>query len=195
MIQKKSSVPKKSSLSQAKINALFISEGGRMLKELDNLIEGKSIIKGSSELRSFLINIHGLRSALFVMDRPDLSALAERIENFTREENAEMIYAETPAFLEELRTLIAQTAVLDAENNNNKVYVSESDEDRMFLCDKLQIILYACDDYNDCVIECELKQLRLKKWSKATDDLLTLISDQLLLGDFSKISAVIRGFL
>ena len=195
MSQKKSPVTKKSSLSQAKINALFISEGGRMLNELDNLIENKSIIKGSKELRSFLINIHGLRSALFVMDRPDLSAIAERIENLTREEETEMIYAETPAFLKELRELIAQVAVLDAENKDNKVYISECDEDRLFLCDKLQIILYACDDYNDCVIESTLKQLRAKKWSKDTDDLLVFISDQLLLGNFGKISAAIRGFL
>ena len=166
-----------------------------MLSDLDNLIESKSIIKGSQELRSFLISVHGLRSALFAMDRPDLSAAAARLELLCREENTNMVYAEAPAFLEELRTYIAQVAALDAEHKDGKVYICESEEDRLFLREKLLIIQNACEDYDDHAIEKALEQLHAKKRGKTAEDMLALISDQLLRGDFGKISETIQAFV
>ena len=179
----------------SKINALFISQGNKMSSELESLIEKKSIIKGSKELRSYLISVHGLRSALMVMGRPDLSATAASLENFSREENTEMIYAETPAFLEDLRAFITEITALSEKSKDGKANLNENEEDKQFLCEKLQIIQSACERYNDLVIESTLEQLRTKQWSQTTDDLLTFISDHLLFGDFPQISETVQSFI
>ena len=195
MLPKKSSAAKTSTLNPSKINALFVSEGDRMLNELNNMIENKSILKGSQGLRSFLINVHGLRSALFVMNEPELSAAAARLELLCREESIDMIYAETPAFLANLQTLIAKIAALDAETKDGKVYISEGKEDKEFLREKLLVIQIACKDYDDRAIESTIEQLRKKRWSQTTEELLVFITDQLLLGDFRKISETIENII
>ena len=195
MLPEKQSAAKKKTPAASRINALFISEGSRMLSELENLIKNGNIIKGSKELRSYLINVHGLRSALFVMNRPDLSATATRLEKFSREENTDMIFAETPAFLEDLRAFIAKLTAADEESKKATVNIIENEEDKRFFVEKLQLIKSACENYDDLIIESTLEQLHAKECSQSTEHLLAYIANQLLFGDFQKISEAVQDFI
>ena len=69
------------------------------------------------------------------------------------------------------------------------------DEDKDFLKQKLLAILEACDDFDDMAIEDIISELKTKKWSKETNDLIGVMAEQLLLSGFDEIKEAIEGFL
>ena len=174
------------------IDSLFVSEGGKILHELSELIANKDINKGSEGLRKYLVTVHGLRSVLAVMERIDLSGVATTLEGYCQEENIDKIYAETPAFLESLREFIAEKAAIVEQNSVENI--NDSDEDKAYLDEKLSIILSACDGYDEAAIENALRQLSANKWSQTTANLLSFISEQLLFSGFRQISQAIREY-
>ncbi|MCL2294856.1 MAG: PAS domain-containing protein [Spirochaetes bacterium] len=166
--------------ADTKLAELFARDAVKILSILEDLFE-KGISPGSEELRTYTIHVHGLKSALANIGETNLSGLAGELEDACREEKIKLINAETPVFLKNVREFIAKTAPsADAS-------VEESEEDRNFLQEKFEVIKAACKEYDDVAVENALCELKTKRWSRPTHELLLTISDHLLMGSFDEI--------
>ena len=97
-------------------------------------------------------------------------------------------FAETPAFLNALRTYVEEITPQD------KAVVAAEDEDKTFLREKLLVIKAACEEYDESCVESVLAELRKMTWSRQTEELLGRIAEQLLHSDFDEIAESIDKF-
>ena len=165
--------------------ALFAKDAGRAVGVIENLLE-KGIANVENGLRTYTIHMHGLRGALANIDRLSLSSVAKDLEDLSRkEENIRLLESTTPEFLTELKNLISELSTVSAKEEDGV------DKDRDFLQGMLEKILKACDDYDDMAIEGYLEELKAKEWSRTTNNLLSEITEQLLLSGFDEIKEAI----
>jgi len=153
------------------------------------------IAKGSpyteEDLRIFTIHVHGMKSALANVKKMDLSAVAMKLEESGREGDAHVIATEAPSFITALRAFVEE--IMPKEKKGEAIDASE--EDSAFLREKLLVVKTACEDYNESPADNALKELRGKKWSQATKDLLAALSEYLLHSDFDEIVEAINKIL
>ena len=133
-------------------------------------------------MRAYIINVHGMKSALANIGKMDLSAVALKLEMAARECKLEIVTSETSGFLSSLRAFVEDIKPL------KKAVINEAvDEDKPYLFEKLLIIKAACEEYDESTAEEVLKELRETEWSQHTEELLGKISEQLLCSDFDEI--------
>ena len=173
-----------------KLIELFLMDANKAVKILEDLL--KSDMRDSEDLRSFTVHIHGMKSALANINKHVLSGVAGKLEDLGREGDVETVKAEAPLFLESLKELITE---ITPPKSKDPESISESEEDKPFLHKRLKIILPACREYEDVVIEKALEQLKTKKWSAKTEKLISDIGDQLLLSGFDEIEELIDKHL
>ena len=182
-----SNTPEKNDIS-TKMADIFLMDANRSLIILEDLItKNKTLTK--EDLRTYTIHVHGLKSALSNIGKKDISSLAMKLEELGRKEDLESIATQTPIFLAKLRNYMEEIAPLKHEN------ISNIDEDTSLLKEKLQVIIDACKEYDDILIDETLEFLNLKKWSQPTMELLSFISKNTLLSGFDEISDEIKKFL
>ena len=171
--------------------ALFVKDSDRAVNIIDELI-ARGIGSDEESLRTYTIHMHGLRGALANIGKISLSSRAKNLEDLSRSKsNIPILEKETPIFTDDLKELIEELA---SKMNEGSGEVDAQDEDKDFLNQKLTSILEACDDYDDMVIEECLVELKAKKWSKSTNDLLAVIAEQLLLSGFDEIKEALKTF-
>ena len=172
--------------------ALFVKDSGKAVNIIDELLK-KGLSIDAESLRTYTIHMHGLRGALANIGKASLSSRAKNLEDLSRDEsNILILEKETPLFIDDLEALIDELAanLIDAGGN-----VDAGDEDKELLEQKLAAVLEACDDFDDIAIEDILEELKEKKWSKETNDLLGVVAEQLLLSGFDEIKEAIEAFL
>ena len=154
------------------------------LKALDVLegIHKKGDYCNEDDLRSYIINVHGMKSALANIKELELSGVAMKLEAAGREERFEIITSETPAFLDSLRAFVKK---LMPEPDGDEC--EKADEDPAFLREKLLAVKSACEYYDEGAAEAALSELKEKSWSQKTKELLDAITEQLLHSDFDEI--------
>ena len=146
---------------------------------------------GSEEnLRAYIINMHGIKSALANIGKMDISAAASKLETAGREGRYETIISETPYFLNLLRSFMEELMPLEKTTADVTV-----DEDKTYLCEKLLAIKAACVEYNENSAYEAFMELKKSAWSKPTKMLLNTIGERLLHSDFDDIVDEINRFI
>jgi signal transduction histidine kinase/CheY-like chemotaxis protein len=158
----------------------FIRDAQKSLTILEK-ITNEDTLHSESELRTYIIYVHGIKSALANVGKIELSAIAFKLEKLARDANIGIIAAETPAFLKALRDVID-------EFTPKEEYTAEmTAEDKAFLHEKLLVIKTACQEYNEIKADEALIALRKTAWPQPVKKLLDMISEHLLHSDFDEI--------
>jgi CheY-like chemotaxis protein/HPt (histidine-containing phosphotransfer) domain-containing protein len=166
----------------------FIRDAVKALTILE-VISEKEDYANDNSMRSYIINVHGLKSALANIKKMDLSNVALKLESAGREGNLNVIMSDTPAFLDSLRALIKEL------KPEKETVTGEVNEDTTLLKSRLLTIKAACDEYDETTADEVLVELRKLFWSPGTSELLGTIAEQLLHSDFDEISNGINEFL
>ena len=167
------------------ITEFFIGDALKSIKALDD-ISARNSYSNEDDLQTYIINVHGMKSALANIGKPELSAVAMKLEAAGRDKKFDIIKMETPEFLASLRAYVD-----DLCQNSKKVTIDAAGEDKEYLREKLLVIKAACGEYDDEAAEEALAELREKDWSQQTGELLSNISELLLHSAFDKIASVI----
>ncbi|MCL2809496.1 MAG: ATP-binding protein [Treponema sp.] len=140
-------------------------------------------------LNLFVITVHGIKSVLLNIGEKELSADALKLELAWDSGRIEEILSSTPSFIETLKLIIEKL------KKNKKEEVNEiSNEDMIFLKEKLLEIKTACESLQKKVAKAALGDLRKKSWTGKTNELLDNISALLLHGEFKEIISIIENF-
>jgi len=167
---------------------IFVRDAGKSITVLEKLIETGDL-SAEDDLRTYVIYMHGVKSALANVGRMELSAIALKLEQTGRDGSIDVLYDETPAFLDALRDCVAQL------KPEEKQPAETADEDKSYLNEKLLIIKAACEGYDEDTAEEALTELKKTALSKQTMELLDSISEKLLHSDFDEIAEDIAKFL
>jgi len=139
-------------------------------------------INSDDDLQLYTTTVHAMKTALANVGESDLSGLARKLEMAGKDKNIDFIFEATPAFVEELKKVIAKFSHKDAESN-----VSEGDVDYAYLRKQLNLIKKACDEYDKKVAKDLLIDLREKAWIPQIKELLSDMAEQLLSGDLDNV--------
>ena len=168
---------------------IFVRDAKKSLAILEAIAE-KNDYEKDEEIRSYIINVHGMKSALANIGKMDLSAVALKLEAAGREGKLDIVESETPAFLDSLREFVEEVTPQEAE-----AAISEADEDKAFLREKLLAIKSACEEYDANQADDEIAELREKPWSQPTNELIKTISEHLLYSDFDEVIKAVEDNL
>ena len=168
---------------------IFARDARKALATLEE-IAAKDDYSNEDDLRTYVINVHGIKSALANIGKMDLSAVALKLETAGRENKLEIITSETATFLKALRTFVDELAPQAEDNLDEPV-----EEDQELLRAKLQVIIAACEEFDESAAEAALAELRNSAWSRQVNELLSAISEQLLHSDFDEIIEGINKYL
>jgi len=184
VIEKARQNAKKSAPAEAPVNeqiiGIFLRDAAKALAALEEISE-KNNYNDKDDLRTYIINVHGIKTALANIGKPELSAVALKLEAAAREDRPNILLNETPAFLKSLRTLMAK---LTPESEDEAENLSNEDEE--FLREKLLLIKNACENYDESAAEKALEELRTKTWTHQVNTLLSEIAEHLLHSDFEE---------
>ena len=171
---------------------VFARDAQNSLAVLDKIIaEGN--LNNNDDLRTYIIHIHGMKSALANVGNMELSADALKLEQSAREGNIKAISAESPAFLRLLHNYVQLIAPENSDEDDSESNFVE--EDTSYLYETLLVIRAACEEYDDNTVGRVLKELGNKTWSQPVKKLLITISGLLLHSDFDKVSETITEFM
>jgi len=172
-----------------KFAEIFVRDASKALVILEK-IAAKNDYSDEDDLRNYIINVHGMKSALANMKKMNLSAVAMKLETAGREGKIDIIKAETAAFLDSLRAYADELTPRDAAAGDDK-----TEDDTGYLRDKLIVIKAACEDYDERAANQALSDLREKEWTKETKELLSRISEKLLHSDFDEVISLINNLI
>jgi len=131
-----------------------------------------------------------MKSACANMGEEETSAFARRLEIAGQAKDIQLITAETPAFMEELRKVIDKLKPKDDGSAPENF-----EDDLVFLAEKMRTIKTACDNYDDMTANSTLKEIEQKKWSRTIKNYISAISMHLLHGDFEKAANIANNYL
>jgi CheY-like chemotaxis protein/HPt (histidine-containing phosphotransfer) domain-containing protein len=134
------------------------------------------------DMRAYIINIHGIKSALANIGETALSAFAFRLEAAGRKGDTAVLADETPAFLEKLFV----TAEKIKPKDDGLSIAEDSKDDVAYLHEKLDEIHTACTEYDIRTAEDALGELQKKTWSSSVKKRLNAISEDLMHSDFEE---------
>ena len=157
---------------------IFVRDALRVLSTLETVHE-KNDYTNENNLRTYIINVHGIKTALANIGKMDLSAVALKLEVAGREGKLDILYSETGAFISSLRALVD---VLTPEPEPESDV--EVEDDKELLREKLHLVMTACKEYDANTADNIISELREKQWSQPTKELLEHIAGLLLYSDF-----------
>lgn len=144
-------------------------------------------LKNESDLHTYTINVHAMKSALANIGKQDLSAVAYRLEQASREKDINVLLTETSDFIDKLRKVINEIKSGEEENETSE----DTEEALVLLREKLSIIKEACASYDKKSAKKILNELREKIWTHDTKELLNTIAEHLLHSEFDDAAALI----
>ena len=168
--------------------ALDIRNAIDVLEDLLPNMHGNSADAASaaSDMELFITTVHGIKSALANIGEKQLSDTALKLELAAQQaakDNGELtrMSAEANNFLNALKDYLER--IKPAETNDNE---EVSDDDKIFLKEKLNEIKTACGKLLIKDAKKTLIELKQKTWSKKINEMLNEISMYLLRGEFEK---------
>ncbi|MCL2125981.1 MAG: ATP-binding protein [Oscillospiraceae bacterium] len=169
----------------------FVRDASKSLTVLDALFEKGSLVD-ENDIRTYVIHVHGMKSALANIGEMELSAVALKLEASARDGASGIMVEETAAFLESLR-LVVDMLMPDSEVAG--AAAAGIAEDLPLFRQKLAEIVAACEEYDESSAEEALGALSDKVWSQAQKAVLDVISEHLLHSDFDEIVAAANAYL
>ena len=167
---------------------IFVRDAVKAIAALDEICKTDDICDEET-LRAYIINVHGMKSALANIGRAELSAAALRLETAGRDVDVGVMSAETPPFLDALRELVGE---LSPESPGGEA--PEEEDDKPFLRGKLLEVKEACGDFNKKAAKDVMAELSGRSWSKPAGELLDTIAEHLLHSDFNEIIDAVDGY-
>ena len=176
----------------SEIEKFFVMDAENALTVLENIKEKLSSMDDSS-INSYIIAVHGIKSALANVGEKDLSNTAYRLEKAGRARDINVISEETPSLMDALTSLIAKYK--PADDGQDAAGEVITDENRSFLREKMQVIKNACADIDKKTAKAALNELRKKTWPKSITSVFDDIAVQLLHSEFRKAAVIADGLL
>jgi len=167
---------------------IFVRDALKVLASLEAIAE-KNDYTDENNIRTYIINVHGIKSALANIGEMNLSAVALKLEAAGRENKLEIVESETKDFISSLRTFVEKLTPQE-----DKAVGEKTDSDKSHLIEKLRAIKAACENYEESTADEALVELRKATWSQETKELLNKISEKLLHSDFDEIVDIINRF-
>ena len=165
---------------------IFARDGEKAAAVLETLLRNN--LQTEDDIHMYIINVHAMKSALANIGENELSAAALRLELAGRENDINVMKAETNAFLDRLHAVIAKITPKDADNEP----IEDTEEALAFLREKLIVISEACAAFEKKTAKNALGELREKTWSHNTREMLNKISEHLLHSEFDSAAALAR---
>jgi signal transduction histidine kinase/CheY-like chemotaxis protein len=165
----------------------------RDAKKSASVLEGFYVNSGrrSEDLSMFIINIHGMKSALANIGKDELSDQAAKLEQAGRDKNVKYILAELPSFMEKLYDLIQKLeSDIAAKESSGSEEVSSQ-----LLKEKLLAIRSSCVILNKKAAKKILTELKEKTLPASAARMLSNISEYLLHSEFDEIIKSIDDFV
>ena len=172
---------------------ILVRDANKAIKALEAIRE-KDGDFNDEEMRTFIINVHGMKSALANIGRMELSAAAMKLEVSGRSGDTELIASKLPVFINSLQALVAELSPKKETESSTKETKAE-EKDLPFLREKLLVIKSSCEDYDEANIETLLAELWEKTWPEQAKELLDGIAEHLLHSEFDEIKDLINKFL
>jgi len=167
---------------------IFVRDASKAIKSLEAVAK-KNNYNDDINLRTFIINVHGIKSALANVGKTELADLAMKLESAGRENRLDILELETEGFLCSLKAFVDELSPKEEED------AAENEADRQRLLESLQTIKAACGDFDENTAEEALAGLKKTPWSKETRGLLSEISENLLHSDFDEVVEAIDRFI
>ena len=142
------------------------------------------------ETESYIITVHGMKSALANIGEKEWSAAAYKLEQAGKERNNAVMAGQTPAFMQALRSLITQCNPKE-ENSTTEI----SGEDREYLHEKLLSLKTACAALDKNTAKTALHALRQKTWPHTINAVLDDIAMHILHSAFREAMAATESIL
>ena len=159
---------------------IFVRDAEKAAAALEAIHEKN--VYTDEDIQAYIINIHAMKSALANIGETELSAFAFRLEEIGRQGDTGVLSVETPAFLEKLRATAEKIKPKEDGENTGK----DSNDDMMYLREKLAEIQKACVALDKKTAKGTLGELRQKTWSRPVKELLSAISEYLLHSEFEE---------
>ncbi len=170
------------SKSDPALNTIFLLDIKKALPIIEDTL--KNIDNATNEdLHLFAVNVHAIKSALANIGETVASKLAFVLEKAGKEQDKELIKAQTQALIDDILSIKAK---IESKNKASDS-INEVDQDPGFLREQLQIICNGCADYDERPVNAALEALKKLSWKKETKTLIDKISEQMLYGDFDEV--------
>ena len=143
----------------------------------------------NDDIHLYTVTTHAMKSALANIGEEELSAVAKKLEAAGREGNTAVIAAETPAFLSDLQAVIRKITPKEDDDAPKA-----EDEDLDYLQEKLLVFRAACVVYDKKSAKEIIIDLKKKKWSRPTKEMLNLLAERLLHSDFEEAANIARDY-
>ena len=163
----------------------FVHDASMSVAVLEEVYEKNGVYE-DEDVRMFTTTVHAMKSALANIGESELSSHAAKLEQAGRDKDVVVISSETPVFLGELRAIIEKLIPLGQTGGSDEPL----NEDYTYLQEKLFAIKEACEIYDKKTIKAKISELRQKTWPHPIKELLSTMAEQLLGGDFEKVSDI-----
>ena len=167
---------------------VFIRDASRALSKLE-AINSKSGPWSEKDKKAFEVHVHGMKSALAIIGKTDLSAVAYKLEMADHDVDVEQLRFDTAEFLESLRAVIEGFSATKPARDRQV-----QQDDWPYLHEKLRIIKVASGQYDANTVTMSMRQLRERTWSESTQEMLVRIGRHALASEFEEIIDVVDGY-
>jgi len=171
----------KTPVDSSKMKKMFVLDAKNALTVLNRILSTLSETD-DGDLELYTVTVHGIKSALDGIGEKSLSGFAYRLEQAGKDRNADYIVSMTPAFITELINLAEKYEQTDTAECDEI-----SQEDILYLREKINIINEACESFNINIAKSTLVDLKQKVWPRPITLLYDEISTGLLRGEFDEV--------
>jgi HPt (histidine-containing phosphotransfer) domain-containing protein len=156
----------------------FLRDAVKALAVLSDIHERKGAYR-DGDIRSYIINVHAMKSALANIGERELSDVAASLERAGRESDLDTVENETPDSLAALRVGVGALKPKEAGS-------AMTDEEIIFLQEVTQSVRDACGMYDIKRATDALADARRKTWPPQIEELFDAVSVHLLHSDFEE---------
>jgi CheY-like chemotaxis protein len=162
-----------------KLKDAFVREAEKAAVVLKKIIENGC--KREDDILNYVIKVHSMKSGLSNVNEQEPANFAFKLEKAGQDNDLNIILNETPVFINLLNSIINKYK-MDKPNQNASQADSDkiSDEDMVFLREKMTEIKRACDVYKINEAKDALESLKQKTWPREMNNTLEEISVHLL---------------
>ena len=173
----------------------FVRDAAKVVAELEAIFENGTISRDEN-LDIYTIRVHGIKSALAGIGENACSMSALRLEQAGRQRDIDVITAETPAFLYDLKAVVNRLKPLTgADAALSAAAENGADDDPQYVREKLLDIKAACQAYDISTAEAALAVLKPETRSRQTRELLDNIAVYLLHSEFDEAAGLVDDYL
>jgi len=167
----------------SELEKYFLIDAGNAVKKLEE-IYAKINSLDKENIEAYEITVHSMKSALANIGEIRLSEKAQKLEQAAREKDNTVISEETPAFINDLKSLTEKLS--SAKKSDDLDDSPISGDDTAYLREKLLELKTACEEENKKTAKKIIKEINKINWPGSINDIMDELSAYLLHSDFKK---------